>query len=126
MLNSHSSTQGSTISPYSSEQTSDRDLYIPFQDYTTSEKESKPTLASIDSGDWDNEARGTPVSTPSDDDSQEPSASWSQSASLTNCLNGDLEVARFRKWMEGESLVDMKSMREAAVLGIPMEVRLGY
>jgi len=37
-------------------------------------------------------------------------------------MSGDLEVARFRNWMEGESFVDMKSMREAAVLGIPMEV----
>ncbi|GJQ15911.1 hypothetical protein GpartN1_g7702.t1 [Galdieria partita] len=124
MLNSQSSTfncaQGPTVRSYSSEQVPSKDLYASFEDHR-SEEEAKPKLAAIDSGGWDSEAlQRTPIS----GSSEESQEHWSQEgASLSNCLSGDLEVARFRNWMEGESFVDIKSLREAAVLGIPIEVR---
>ncbi|GJD07200.1 TBC1 domain family member 22B [Galdieria sulphuraria] len=123
MLNSQSSTvncsQGPTVRSYANEQVPNKDLYTSFEDHHP-EEETKPKLVAIDSATWDNEIHKTPLSG-SSEDSQER---WSyESASLSNCLSGDLEVARFRNWMEGESFVDIKSLREAAVLGIPVEVR---
>lgn len=143
MLHSKSSTLNcaqaastTTIRSHSNEtqqQVPNTGSYISFQ-APNSHEEAKPKLAALDSSsEWESDVRqeqktpasGFPGNSPhrQDNNNYNENGSSSPSGSFSRGMSGDLEVARFRNWMEGESFVDMKSMREAAVLGIPMEVR---
>eukprot|EP00871_Galdieria_phlegrea_P002098 jgi/Galph1/288/GphlegSOOS_G5093.1 len=88
------------------------------------QRNERPKLSSIESNKWDSDGLRTPFSfSSSGTDDSAGECTNDSNLGYGSSLSSDLDVARFRTWIEGETYVDLKKLREAAVLGVPSEVR---